>query len=287
MRCVLSPDPSPLWKLTPSPLLGLYPRLDPSRPRRSRCCARTPRCGASATPASCARFMYVVRCSFVVVAARSCGRERGRILGRCWRGFRRARGAMMYHWLSVQGGGRARLLRAAKMRTTTLEKVIKSYSSKPALVQTCKPTTLRCLAGYPTAQCTPHSHTSPDLIARAHPFGVYVPGTTPGQDGQQGVRSRAAHGCGVRSWPVAGAPGWKTGRYGQSFAESAETGRRCGSKSGNRRGWCARCTFTEAKEGPVRGRGYVPVPVGALEEPDGVKVKSAGMIKDSDLEYLS
>jgi hypothetical protein len=49
----------------------------------------------------------------------------------------------------------------------------------------------------------------------------------------------------------------------------------------------AHCTFTEAKEGPVRGRGYVPVPVGALEEPDGVKVKSAGMIKDSDSEYLS
>jgi len=60
----------------------------PSRPRRSRCCARTPRCGASATRASCARFMYVVRWSLVVMAARSCSRARGRLLGRCWRGFR-------------------------------------------------------------------------------------------------------------------------------------------------------------------------------------------------------
>jgi len=35
-----------------------------------------------------------------------------------------------------------------------LEKVIKSYNSKPALVQTCKPTTPQCLAGYPTAVYT-------------------------------------------------------------------------------------------------------------------------------------
>jgi hypothetical protein len=33
MRCVLSPDPSPVKKLTPSSLLRLYPRLDPSRPQ--------------------------------------------------------------------------------------------------------------------------------------------------------------------------------------------------------------------------------------------------------------
>jgi len=30
----------------------------------------------------------------------------------------------------------------------------------------------------------------------------------------------------------------------------------------------------------------VPVAVGALKEPDGVKLKGAGMIKDSDQEYL-
>ena len=83
------------------------------------------------------------------------------------------------------------------------------------------------------------------------------------------------------------APGWKAGRHGRSFAETAEAARQCGSESGNRRGWCARYTFTEAEEGPVGGRGYVPVAVGALKEPDGVKLKSAGMIKDSDPEYLS
>jgi len=38
----------------------------------------------------------------------------------------------------------------------------------------------------------------------------------------------------------------------------------------------------ERMKGAFGGGGYVPVPVGALEEPDGVKVKSAAIIKDSD-----
>jgi len=36
------------------------------------------------------------------------------------------------------------------------------------------------------------------------------------------------------------------------------------------------------RKGAFRGGGYVPVSVGALEEPDGVRVKSAAIIEDSD-----
>ena len=66
---------------------------------------------------------------------------------------------MMYRWAERARIriGKGRLWLAAKMRTIRLEKVIRSYNSKPVLVQTCKPTTPRCLAGCPTAQCTPYT----------------------------------------------------------------------------------------------------------------------------------
>jgi hypothetical protein len=32
----------------------------------------------------------------------------------------------------------------------------------------------------------------------------------------------------------------------------------------------------------LEARGYVPVPVGALEEPDGLRVKSVAVIEDED-----
>jgi hypothetical protein len=139
-------------------------------------------------------------------------------------------------WLSVQGSGRARAIARSENEDDDVgeaDQGLQRYSSKPALVQTCKPTTRRCLTDYLTAQCTPHSYTSPDLIARSHPFGVYAARTKPGRDGQQGTRSRVACGCGVRSWPVARAPGWTAGRDGRSFEESAETARRCRRGSGN------------------------------------------------------
>jgi len=37
------------------------------------------------------------------------------------------------------------------------------------------------------------------------------------------------------------------------------------------------------RKGVVGGGGYMPVPVGALEGPDGIRVKSMVIIKDSDL----
>jgi len=59
--------------------------------------------------------------------------------------------------------------------------------------------------------------------------------------------------------------------------------RQCGGESANRRGWCARYTFTEAEEGPVGGRGYVPYQWVLLEEPDDVKVKSAAIVDSETL----
>ncbi len=38
----------------------------------------------------------------------------------------------------------------------------------------------------------------------------------------------------------------------------------------------------ERMKGAFGGGGYVPVPVAVLEEPDGVRVKSAAIIEDSD-----
>jgi hypothetical protein len=298
MRCVLSPDPSPLWKLTPSSLLGLCPRLDPSRPqdvaesiaaeslRRSRCCA----CQTKVWRIS---DMRVARPLHVRRAPQLCGGGGSQLRSGKGTHFR----ALLERFSEGEGSddvplaerasiGKSRAIARSENEDDDVgegDQELQQQAGPCTDMQAQEP---RCLAGYPTAQCPPHSYTSPDPIARALPFGVYAPGTTPDRDGQQGARSRVARGCGVRSWPVARAPGWKAGRHGRSFAESAETARRCGSESGNRRGWCARYTFTEAEEGPVGGRGYVPVPVGALEEPDDVKVKSAGMIKGLGLGIL-
>jgi len=122
-----------------------------------------------------------------------------------------------------------------------------------------------------------------NLIAPAHTFGVHVLGTTPGLPGastlphhaadtdaaehedkdlmlagtdseafEAELRAEALLDAANACAAVARAPGWKAGWDGPSFAEGAETARRrCGSGSGNRRGWCARYAVMEAEEGRV------------------------------------
>jgi hypothetical protein len=78
---------------------------------------------------------------------------------------------------------------------------------------------------------------------------------------------------------------WRDLQGGRQAAASSAPSRnawkrcRCRRGSRNERGWCARYAFTEEEKGRV-SRWYVPVPVGALGEPVGVKVKR--IIEDSD-----
>jgi hypothetical protein len=159
---------------------------------------------------------------------------------------------------------------------------------------------------------------APDLIAPAHPFGIYAPGTMPdplsfstlpdhaadatteeadydkdeedlmpietdeealeaelhaeAQLDAADVRAAATYEAGLRRDLRGGGQGAGAASGGPSESAGAEM---------DRDGAHSMC-LRKRRKGAFEGGGYVPVPVAAFEEPDGVRVKSTAMIEDSD-----
>ena len=111
--------------------------------------------------------------------------------------FSRARGVMIYHWLTHARIGKGKTIARSENENDDVgegDQELQQQAGPSTDVQAHDAAVPRWL---PHRTVYTHSYTSPDLIARAHPFGVYAPGTTPGRDGQQGVRNRVARSCGV------------------------------------------------------------------------------------------
>jgi len=172
---------------------------------------------------------------------------------------------------------------------------------------------------------------APDLIAPAHPFGVYAPGTTPDPQGSStsALLRYAADDDGgeedgdVEAWQeeqedlmpaetddealeaelraearldaadTRAAAEYEAGVWrdlrgvGRGGLSHSVKKRRAGAEMGGNDGHSVR--LRKRRKGALGG--WVPAVaeagMDALEEPDGVKVKSAAMIEDSDSEYLS
>jgi len=156
---------------------------------------------------------------------------------------------------------------------------------------------------------------APDLIVPAHPFGIYAPGTTPDSPGYLTLSYHAADAdeqeedlmpaetgdealeaelrtevlldeVDVRAAAAYEAGVWRELRRsgGQGVAGGGPSRRARKRRAGaDMDGYGAHSMhLRKRRKGMFGVGGYVPVPLAAFEEPDGVRVKSAAMIEDSD-----
>jgi hypothetical protein len=87
---------------------------------------------------------------------------------------------MIYHWLTHARIGKGKTIARSENENDDVgegDQELQQQAGPSTDVQAHDAAVPRWL---PHRTVYTHSYTSPDLIARAHPFGVYAPGTTPG-----------------------------------------------------------------------------------------------------------